>query len=71
MQLQLKVKRQFINLFLMPVKPFATPLGPFKWRENPSADVSMRALIQMEGFLSPRRDSNPQSKQASGHRHLP
>jgi len=44
--------RHFTNAFMIPVRPFATATGPFERCRSLWSDVSMRALIQVEGILS-------------------
>jgi hypothetical protein len=44
-QLQLKTKRHFTNVLLMPLKPLAIAPRPLKGCDSPRSDVSMGALM--------------------------
>jgi len=46
------MKGLFTNALFMPVKSFATALGPLKGCDSQWSDVSIRALIQVEDVLS-------------------
>lgn len=49
--LQFKMNRHFVNAFLCPSNVLQPSPGPLKWRDSPLADMSLRALIFVEGIL--------------------
>lgn len=51
-KLELKIKRPFLNAFLISVRPFLTGHGTLNICENPWADISSGLFIQLENIFN-------------------